>query len=451
MSLANTLIDTFRVFTITRTLERDTGAQHVYRPSTAPDKTRHLALFAWALPPSTTGGVYRPHSFIKYGSRRGWKISAFHGPITRQSQNKSLAIPESATLHLVKPSPLRPSYRFSPQIDGDFTNAIQLARQAIKTLENSPPDLILASGPPFHVFVAGRYVARYFGVPLVLDYRDEWSECPFDFVSKSRDNRKWERRCIRAADAVIFTTQSHIEHQLKIFSEFDRSKVHLIPNGWDEEDFNAAQCSPFSTQEKSRREMYTLSHIGTLGWHSLPHDFLQQLAEIFRCFPDMRKRLRIQFIGVRIQEAETAIKDFPFQDNLHIVDHVDKQAANRLMMESDALLLIYPHGFERYRPGRLFDYVAARRPILVHGVKGEATQVVDQLGIGLHAGNTDELHRALTAFLSSPPRQASEEVSTWLHQHRRDMAAEKLFCLLEYSVSQDICRSEGQASNSIGA
>lgn len=402
----------------------------------------NLAIFAWALPPNSNAGVFRPLSFIKYGERLGWHISAFHAPApSNQSQNGQsllLQIPEHTQLHSVPPSRLRPSYRLTPQIDGGYCNALEMALYAINTLSESPPDAVLASGPPFHTFVAASFVAKHFGVPLILDYRDEWTECPFDFVSKNSDDVKWEKRCLETAAAVIFTTQSHIEHQTRVFSELSYTKTHLISNGWDVDDFDAAG-SEARRKPVSDSDIFQLSHIGTLAGHNLPGNFLSNVEQAFDMLPVLRERLRIRFVGRRSPEADNQLQRFAYQDNLEIIDHVDKRTANRLMMESDALLLISAMGLERYLPGKLFDYVASRRPILVAGQPGESANVIKLLHAGLHIRDASELVSALEAPLrwSNPD---SSLVSSWLNDHRRDVLAAKLFSLLE-SLTADAHRN----------
>lgn len=426
MSFLKTFSDTLQLRAYQALLERK------IETATAITKSRHLALFAWALPPNSNAGVFRPLSFIKYSKDRGWKISAFHGtPPVNQSQCGSTLlhqIPPSTTLECVPPSNLQPSYRLTPQIDGGFPNAVELARRAIRTLGKSPPAIVAASGPPFYTFVAARYVARYFAVPFVLDYRDEWSECPFDFVSRNRDNRAWEKRCLADADAVVFTTASHLDHQVRVFRELARERAHLIPNGWDADDFDAAQLAAHSNQRSNTT--ITLSHIGTLSGHNLPNSFLEQVAAVLKHDQELRRRLIIRFIGRRSSDADNALTSFPYPGNIQIIDHVDKQDANRLMIESDALLLISSPGLERYLPGKLFDYVAARRPILVTGVPGETTAVVSQLEAGAHALDTDGLekaiHRLQDGFNLDP-----EKIESWLHHHRRDVLANQFFDLLD--------------------
>ncbi len=104
---------------------------------------RDVLLLAWALPPIVGGGVYRPTSFLKYGTRLGWSMSAISGPVTEDSGGAGRylldMIPETVRIHRLDRPRLRPSWRFFPRIDGGFVNALATAQQAFRTFKDKPP------------------------------------------------------------------------------------------------------------------------------------------------------------------------------------------------------------------------------------------------------------------------------------------------------------------------
>src|SRR5207253_1449493 len=53
----------------------------------------------------------------------------------------------------------------------------QAIREGKRFLREVPHQAIVATGPPFSSFLVGAALARYTGLPLVLDYRDEWNLC----------------------------------------------------------------------------------------------------------------------------------------------------------------------------------------------------------------------------------------------------------------------------------
>ena len=182
-------------------------------------------------------------------------------------------------------------------------NALAHARYAIDALRNDPPEVVLASGPPFFTFVAARFVARHFGVPFVLDYRDEWTECPFDFVTKDGDDLEWERRGLAEAGAVLFVTESLLKHQLGVFRELDPQRGHVIPTGGIPTISRSASRDLSSSAARGGR---LRNHdVGRLAGHTPPFEFLESLRQLLSARPSW-SHVSESSIGNRSKSADIA-------------------------------------------------------------------------------------------------------------------------------------------------
>lgn len=407
-------------------VESGIGAPRRRRSPASPE--RHLLLVAWSFPPDVNGGVYRPTSLVRYGKKIGLKISVISSPLPKNPTVAGVdlfhSLPEDIDMFRVKPVNIIPSYRWFPRIDGGFVNSLNLFSDAKLKLRDDPPSIVLATGPPFQSFVAAYYISRYFGAKLVLDYRDEWTECPFDFVSSTKSDRCWERRCLKAADVVIFTTTSHLEHQLKTFRDLKREKCSVIPNGWEPTDFTVGgddKVPPEKTDRKCR-----IAFVGNLGRHTLPGRFLSSLEKVLFRRPDLCGKISVQFVGNKCIDAVDQLSGFSFPMVLKTIGLVPKKEANRIMRDADALLVFNEERFARYLPGKLYDYLAAGPPILCVGDSGEIADLLRRYDSGriLRWDSDVDLEQALDLLLegetSCTKRSQLEE---WLSDHTREKMA----------------------------
>jgi len=204
----------------------------------------------------------------------------------------------------------------------------------------------------------------------------------------------------------------------------------VIPNGYDEEDLprKASPC----LSKRGEYDSILLSYIGYLGEHTAPDSFLHTVAKVLEREPDLAKRLRLEFIGTRSKTATQEIERFPFPGIVALRELVPKHIAMQSMMYASALLLLNPEPLQRYRPGKLYDYVASGTPILVYGSGGEVERLITELGAGIvvPANDPEGLCTALLALeRTAPSKNGIRE--EWLHKHTRANLSEVTLRLLE--------------------
>lgn len=397
---------------------------------------RHLLLLAWVFPPRISGGVYRPAALARYASRRGWRVTviceAAPGTIGSAGRHMLDYVGTGVRILPAVAPDWRPSVRAFPSVDGGFLNALEMTEVAVRAVASDPPGVIVASGPPFHSFVAARYIGRAFGAPYVLDYRDEWTECPFGFVEVGNADRYYERACLTGATRVLFTTESHRDHQLQAFPELQGSRCVVIPNGWEPEDMTVRVGAPCSLAPTATR----IAFVGALSNHTMPDEFLTTMASVLAREPVLREALRLTFVGQKSEAAERALRAFPFQNLLEVIGEVPRPQAMSIMRHADALLLINQKALERYRPGKLYDYLAMETPILVYGTGGEVARLVRQFDAGcvVRSGDVEELERALRALGELRGQAVKHGIREWLLEHTREKLAGRMVAVLDEIV-----------------
>lgn len=412
------------------------GLRRTNRTAADLGKPRHLLLIAWHFPPSVDAGVHRPTALVRYAPDCDWRITVISGPVSPNPEPSGLSLlenlPKEQRLIRVRHPGLSPNSHLFPRIDGGFLNALATFVEARHALKGDPPDLVMATGPPFQSFAAACYLARSFRVGLVLDYRDEWTQSPFPFVESGTFDRIWENACLGKASAVFFTTESQRDHGLRTFGQLNPDKCRVIPNGWEPRDIEL-----FDDQQPSRSagDVLMLSYVGSLGEHVPIQRFLVVLEQVLKERPTLMDKLRVQFIGKKSGSATTALSKFRYPEVLRSLDHMPKPQASQMMRQSSALLLINDSSFERYLPGKLYDYLAARRPILVWGEKrGEISQLVSELSAGQVVPMDDP--KALTEALERFECEKGQlfcnpKLSPWLAEHTRQAMALKMIEALD--------------------
>lgn len=394
--------------------------------------SHNLLVLAWMFPPQVTAGVYRPASFVKHMAENGWSTVVLASTLSDEVSDagKYLATSIPSAVSVSRLSTSQPYVRAwpLPDVDGGILNALTVYEEASELIRTMKPGVILASGPPFHNFVAGMWLAKRFGWRLALDYRDEWSECPFDFVKKDAANRRWETQCIQSANSIIFTTQAQIEHQLSRFSGLSRDKCALVSNGWRPEDFDFLpnQCSEIESGKLS------IAYLGNLGPMASPSGFLSMLTQVLDRNPDLRARLRVKLIGKKSNFALREIEDHPYRDNFVLTDHITKLEACRLMTEVDGLLLLNPPGVARYIQGKLYEYIASGTTVIVFGEGGEMGAIVDELGSGvsIRSNSVEDLEAALLS-LGQKRSFNRVKVEAWLKTRQRNEIAQDMRKVLD--------------------
>lgn len=394
-----------------------------------PPERPHLLLLAWFFPPQITGGTYRPAALARYARRAGWDVTVIAAPANKAVSDAGRAmlnyVGDAVEVHRVQPPSLSPSYRFFPRIDGGMLNALAVTDLAVSKLE-CKPSVILATGPAFHTFLAAKFLARILGSRYVLEYRDEWSLCPFDFVEQSKTNRFVEAYCLSGAGGLVFTTKSQLDLHEREFKQRPRCHPVVVPNGWEPNDADdrpsAISLDPTKTN---------IGFLGNLAGHSLPDRFLAQLAAAIDKSGSLTENLRIYFVGQKNADARAALEKFPYPDMLVLIDQIKKSDALTMMRSLDGLLLINQEELWRYRPGKLYDYLCAETPIIVFGAGGEVAELVNELEAGIIIDDTDT-DALLTAIntISSNEERDPQRLHLYLAKHTREATSMDLLSYL---------------------
>ena len=259
--------------------------------------------------------------------------------------------------------------------DASVTWNLTAIPAAIRIVRREGIDAVITTSPPPSVHFVGAAVQRATGVRWIADLRD-----PLVANQQRRDdttaararqaaNEKVARLVVRRADAVTCVSDA-IAAEVRGLDV--RATVRVISNGCDFDDFAGVEYRPAAR--------FRITHTGSFFGKRDPRPFLQ-------AFHDAELDAVARFVGdFRSSDREWAAS-LDLGDRLELVDYLPHTESLRVQRDSEALLLLIPDAGGRGKgvlSGKVFEYIAAGRPILaVVPPDGAAAELIRETGSGV--------------------------------------------------------------------
>ena len=371
---------------------------------------KRVLIITYYWPPTGGSGVQRWVKFAKYLPEEGWQ-PVIYTPLNPEQialDNSLLAdIPIEAEIikkQIFEPATIyglfkkRSSEGVNP-INGEkksLTKRISLfirgnffipdprvwwVKSSAKWLEcylkEHPVDVIVSTGPPHSMHLIARKLSKAVGVPWVADFRDPWTKMfYFKHLSLTKASEKKHARLEQAvlddATAVVAVTPLVRDD----FQTQTKTPVHLITNGFDEDDFNIRM------REHSH---FNIVHTGLFASDGIPDVFWDVLAEKVAEDPQFSSKLHIRLLGKTDREVITSLEARGLGNRVIDMGYQTHNVAVR-EQKSASLLLLPLRKDPEYRktyPGKVFEYLAARRPVLGIGQEdGAMAALLKETGVG---------------------------------------------------------------------
>jgi glycosyltransferase involved in cell wall biosynthesis len=254
---------------------------------------------------------------------------------------------------------------------------------AVRLVRREGIDAIMTTSPPVSMNLIGAAVKRLTGIPWVADLRDAilWNaDRRFERTAVQAKEKALERvvRLVASkADAVVAVSET-IADEVRRFDP--AGQVRVIPNGCDFDDFAGLDYRP--------SERFRITHAGSFFGKRNPRPFLQALAS--SGLGDVVARFAG---GLRTADEEWAA-GLGFGDRLELLPYLPHRQALELQRDSEANLLLLPDAAGRgsvVPSGKIFEYLAAERPILAAvPPDGAAAKLVRETGAGIVVAPEDE-------------------------------------------------------------
>jgi hypothetical protein len=305
----------------------------------------------------------------------------------------------------------------------------------IKYLKENPVDAIVSTGPPHTTHLISLGIKKKLDIPWLADFRDPWTKIDFydqlmlTSLAKKR-HRILEQKVLKTADRIVTVSWNWA----KDFDALGASHTKVITNGFDPEDF------PEVNHEKP--DTFLLTHIGSLNKDRNPEFLWKILGEKANNDETFRKILRIRFIGKTDFSVFESLERHGLAAYSEKIDYVPHDEALKLSAVSAVLLLLIndtPNSLGII-PGKVFEYLATRRPILCIGPSaGDSARIVTETKSGqvVNFGDEVRLSMVIQELFANYSNNQRPQKETAINQFSRKALTGEIARLLdEMSIFQ---------------
>ncbi len=264
-------------------------------------------------------------------------------------------------------------------------------------LEKEKINTIITTGPPHSVHLIGNRLKQLHGLTWLADFRDPWTSIGYHEKLKltkasQKKHEELERMVLQNADKIIVTSPT----TKKEFEQLTDKPIAVITNGYDSDYEGGANVD----------NQFTIAHIGSLLTGRNPKNLWKAISDIARENEVFRTNLRLEFIGVVAQDVLDTIYRFELGPYINIKGYVSHAEALRRQQRAQLLLLLEIDSKETQGiiPGKLFEYMAARRPILAVGPENwDAGTIIEETNTGkvFDYASGDELKEVILSWFKA--------------------------------------------------
>ncbi|NCA21140.1 MAG: glycosyltransferase, partial [Crocinitomicaceae bacterium] len=319
--------------------------------------------------------------------------------------------------------------------------ALEKARTIIR--ENNI-DSIVTTSPPHSTQLIGLQLKQEFNLHWLADLRDPWTEIYYNqelfrTPFAKRKDYKFEQTCLKNADKIVVVSEDIKRHFGAKRKEI-LDKIHVIPNGFDEADFNiiptlnnvTPNCNSGSNSQKiseNNSKPKIISYVGNLGEQYPVEGFLDAFAEIVKTDSNWK----LQFVGNCHGGVKQMVESLKISVNVEFIPYVNHSEAIDYMLKASILLLIIPEieNNKGILTGKLFEYLATGNPILNIGPKdGDAAVILRENAVSVTL-NPNEKQAIIDFILNSTTNQTEVNTVSKNKFSRRNLTGDMAKLILE--------------------
>jgi glycosyltransferase involved in cell wall biosynthesis len=272
------------------------------------------------------------------------------------------------------------------------------------------PDVVVVSSPSFFAAVTGWLLAKRFRVPFVMEVRDLW---PGIFVELGvlkqgkllNALEKLELFLYRQAAAVVTVTKGFAKDIAK--RGIDPSKLYVITNGVSDDEL-AYAASDIDDDIDALRTELQLNPLTRIVLYMGNHGVSQALGQVVDAAKVLLPRSDILFLMVGDGAEKERIKRIA--RGLPNIQFIPSQPKERVwLFYKAAHVALVPlkdvKGFETFIPSKMFEIMAAARP-MVGALRGEGADILtaSQSAIVVPPEEPEKMAQAILHLIDHPDK-----------------------------------------------
>ncbi len=270
-----------------------------------------------------------------------------------------------------------PFYGAVPDIYRPWTDAAYDLVRGLCCGNLSAPDLVVTFGEPMSDHLLGLRLKKEFGIPWIAHFSDPWSDNPFRNIQplSKLANRRLERDVVRAADAIVFTSQETADLFLRSRDKKLAQRTSVLSHSFDLAAYPA-------NSGHADVDTLVLRYIGNFYGLRSPRPLVRALDHIAKQDKSLLENIAIELVGsipARMMRSR-AWKNLP-QGLLRARGSVSYAESLDLMQSSDVLLTIdAPAQTSVFFPSKLADYIGSGKRLFGIVPPGAAARIINQCG-----------------------------------------------------------------------
>ncbi len=373
-------------------------------------KTVLILSYYW--PPSSGSGVQRWLKFVKYLPQMGWKpvvITPENGTAPYYDSSLQQEVPEEAEVIFtgtwepfalynllqgkkknetipVGMMGIKDSKSWFQRLatwlrgnvfvpDGRMGWYPFAAKAALNYLKKHPVDLIVTTGPPHSVHLAGLTIKKKTGIPWVADFRDPWHGIYYNASLKrtawaNKKDQRLENEVLQNADVITVVSDG-----MREMYAGKTKRIEVVLNGFDTDDM----APPYHEATTH----FSLVHVGNFFPYMNVPDLWDAVQELTQENSAFKHDFKLRFTGLLDAKVLQQLTENQLDEHLVLTGSVKHSEATAIQSKANLLLFVIPNTKDNKLvvTGKIFEYLASGSEIVSIGnVESNVANILSKAG-----------------------------------------------------------------------